>query len=41
MTLMFMDTKEKNDLREIIKAIKASSEIDKELVKELEKIYNF
>lgn len=40
MTLMFMDSKEKNDLKEIMKAIKDSSEVDKELVKELDKIYN-
>lgn len=41
MTLMFMDSKEKNDLKEIINAIKNSSEIENDLVKELVKIYNF
>lgn len=41
MTLMFMDNKEKNDLKEIIKAVKNSSDIDNSLVKEILKIYNF
>lgn len=41
MTLMFMDNKEKNDLKEIIKAVKNSSEIENDLVKEIVKIYNF
>ncbi len=40
MTLMFMDSKEKNDLKEIMKAIKASTSLDKGLTKELENIYN-
>jgi hypothetical protein len=38
---MFMDSKEKNDLKEIIQAIKNSSEIENDLVKEIVKIYNF
>ncbi|CDW85227.1 rna polymerase ii-associated protein 3 isoform 2 [Stylonychia lemnae] len=41
MTLMFMDSKEKNDLKQIINAIKNSSEIENDLVKEIVKIYNF
>lgn len=41
MTLMFMDSKEKNDLKEIVKAIKNSTSIENEVVKEIVKIYNF
>lgn len=41
MTLMFMDSKEKNDLKEIVKAIKNSSDVDNSLVKEIVNIYNF
>jgi len=40
MTLMFMDTKERNDLKEIMKAINDSKEIERDLVKDLNKIYN-
>ncbi len=40
MTLMFMDSKEKGDLKEIMKTLKSSSSFDKDLLKDLEKIYN-
>lgn len=40
MTLMFMDKKEKGDLKEIINAVKAVSTLEKELLRDLEKIYN-
>lgn len=41
MTLMFMDNKEKNDLKQIIQAVKNTPDIDNSLVKEILKIYNF
>jgi hypothetical protein len=41
MALMFMDSKEKNDLKEIIKELKNNSaQIDNEGMKIIEKVYN-
>ena len=41
MTLMFMDSKEKTDLKEILRELKnATTPLDLGLLKELDKIYN-
>jgi hypothetical protein len=39
MTLMFMDSKEKKDLIEIVQELKRNDKIDKDMIKILDQIY--